>query len=172
MSVNWLWKHKMGEMIVTQQHNKDVAPLKFKVNLYSANCVAALIYEYKDKETGKDMYTFHGFWNDMAHLERCLGLRKDCGGSMHNAYAEDHYKVICIRLNTYYKEMIKVATAFAKAGIKVELYYKDPLTLPHYEVINEKGDMVTWDISKKVCQNYISEREGIYRIVKVKGGTK
>ena len=40
------------------------------------------------------------------------------------------------------------------------------------EVINEKGDMVTWDISKKVCQNYISERDGIYRIVKVKRGTK
>ena len=31
-----------------------------------------------------------------------------------------------IKLNTYYTEATKIAEQFAKAGIKAELYYKEP----------------------------------------------
>lgn len=169
MSVNWLWKFKMGTITVSQKLPAGGPESTYKVNMYSANCTAALIYEYKDKETHKNMYQFWGFWNDIQHLKNCLGMSK---GHNSNIYAEKHCKIVKIRLNTYYKEMIKVAELFAKTGVKVELYYENPLSQAHYEVINEKGEMITWDISKKVCQNYISERGDNYHIVKVKRGTK
>jgi hypothetical protein len=60
MAVNWDWKAKKG-VITWKSCGKN-----YKVNLYQANCLGALIYEYK--EDGKDMYRFMGFWNDLAHL--------------------------------------------------------------------------------------------------------
>ena len=35
-----------------------------------------MIYEYKDKETSKDMYDLFGFFSDKTHMNRCLGLVK------------------------------------------------------------------------------------------------
>ncbi len=72
MAVNWSWKQKMGVMYSEQSHPAN-GVFKFKVNIYRANCLGALIYDFKDKETKKDMYQFMGFWSDIAHLKRCLG---------------------------------------------------------------------------------------------------
>lgn len=121
MSVNWSWKHKLGTIKLVQTHN-DVKRT-FTLNIYCANCLGAIIYEYKDKETKQDMYSFWGFWNDAKHLERCLGLTKE--------YKENLYKDPCnyfakIKLNTYFKkDALKIAELFSKAGHKVELYYKE-----------------------------------------------
>lgn len=144
MSVNWSWKHKMGEICVEQSHSipsandintKDV--MKFKVNLYHANCLFAAIYEYVDPEQLDDkgkpkrLYQFYGFFADMDHLSRCIGLKPmECNGEKQyiNLYdgknSIDHWTKI--RLNTYYKENLKIATAFTKAKFKVELYYQEP----------------------------------------------
>ncbi|MDE6947841.1 MAG: hypothetical protein K2P14_11710 [Anaeroplasmataceae bacterium] len=120
MSVNWNWKQKMGVMTLKQStpNTKDV---RLKICIYQANCLGALIREYKDTETKKDMYYFWGFWNDTEHLKRCLGIVK----GYDNIYADDWQIIEKIKLNTYYKDCLKIADCFTKVGVKVELYYKE-----------------------------------------------
>lgn len=121
MSVNWTWKEKKGVMYFKQSH-PATGDFKFKVNIYKANCLGALIYDYKDEETKKAMYKFMGFWNDFEHLKNCLGLKK----GYDNIYIEKGFQsVLKVKLNVFYKDCIKIAECFAKAGIKVELYYKE-----------------------------------------------
>lgn len=98
-----------------------------KVAIHSANCLFALIYHYKktNAETGKkEGYSQLYMWfNDIKHLAVCLGLK---------TYRKDQVKesmwqpkdIKKIKLNTYFKGMARVGELFAKAGFKVELYYK------------------------------------------------
>lgn len=113
MAVNWNWNKKIG--VATMQNLKGE---KYKLNIYEANCLGALIYEFKDTN-GKPMYQFYGFWNDIKHLKNCLGLSRE--------YKDNLYKgeMLKIKLNSFYKDSIKMAGLFAKANIKVELYYKE-----------------------------------------------
>ena len=120
MSVNWNWKQQMGVMTLKQStpNTKDV---RLKICIYQANCLGALIREYKDTETKKDMYYFYSFWRDLEHLKRCLGLRK----GYNNIYVDDWQIIEKIKLNTYYKDSLKIADCFTKTGVKVELYNKE-----------------------------------------------
>ena len=129
MSVNWLWKNKMGTIKLVQKHPSTKESRSFNINIYGANCLGALIYEYKEvDEDGKkhDMYRFWGFWNDAKHLSNCLGLTGDHKGD--NLY-NDPYGcgvIAKIKLNMYFKkDALKIAELFALAGHKVELYYKE-----------------------------------------------
>lgn len=121
MSVNWNWNYKQGEITFKNVETKK----RYKINIYCANCLGALIYEYKDPKTKKDMYSFYGFWNDTEHLKNILGLSKKYTDNMYlNA---DYGRIITkIKLNTYYDENLKIAKLFAKAKIKVILYYEEP----------------------------------------------
>lgn len=127
MSLNWSWSHKMGEIVVEQSHsNPDVESgkdvLKFKVNLYHANCLCAGIYEYKDSESAKTLYQVYVFFLDADHMKRCLGLTKSTTNLFDGKNSCD--KWVKIKLNTYYKECLVMAPILTKAGFKVELYYK------------------------------------------------
>lgn len=114
MAVNWNWNYKKGCLICERViEGKKVT---FKVNIYEGNCLGALIYDYKD-ESGKDMYNFWGFWNNIEHLRSCLGISKKYKGK--NLYKGE---VKEIRLNINYKDSAKIAEAFAKSGIKAVLY--------------------------------------------------
>lgn len=122
----------MGVISVTRTRPDNQEQIRFKLNMYSANCVAAVVYEFKqkDEETGKihNMYNFWTFWNDMNHLKICLGLKKDWQGKKNNLY-DGSYDMDCwtkIKLNKYYTEMLEVGSLFAKAGFNVEYYYKEP----------------------------------------------
>jgi hypothetical protein len=115
MPVNWDWKAVKGKITWIGYNGKT-----YNVKLYQANCLGALIYEFK--ENGQDMYRFMGFWNDLNHLKRCLGLAKNYDNIKENVYDGVIKK---IKLNTYYKDSTKIAELFALAGHKVELYYKD-----------------------------------------------
>lgn len=122
----------MGTILVERTMPNDGTKKRFKLNIYRANCVGAVIYEWKqkDEETGKvhDMYQFWGYWNDLNHLKRCIGLIKDYSGNYSNLYNGSVYsdKWVKLKLNTYYREMLTVARLVAKAGYKVEIYYKEP----------------------------------------------
>lgn len=113
MAVNWNWNNKKGTL-----YCKNHKGQKYKLSLYHANCLGAILYEYKDSETDKSMYQFDSYWNDERHLMNCLGLTK--------AYKEqgDLYKdsLIKIKLDINYKDNFKIAKLFAEAGHKVELY--------------------------------------------------
>ena len=52
MAVNWLWKHEKGQILI-----KDFGK-KYKIGIYGGNCLGALIYRYKDKDTKENMYQF------------------------------------------------------------------------------------------------------------------
>ena len=125
MAVTWSWSEKLGSMEFTQKHEKE--EFHYTLNLYCGNCLAAIIYEFKDQETGKDMYQFNSFWNDKDHLKNCLGLSKDFNTNIYNnEYNDNHLDVI--RLNTYYeKDAMTIAKLFVKARHKVELYYEVPV---------------------------------------------
>lgn len=126
MAVNWSWNYKLGSYRLVQKNPATGEKKAFKVNLYCANCLAACIYEYKDKNTKQDMYSFQGFWNDAKHLSNCLGLTGDNKGD--NIYNDPNGNgvVTKIKLNMYYKkDALKIAELFALAGHKVELYYKE-----------------------------------------------
>ena len=111
MALNWNWKKKMGVITIEQRG------IKHKVNLYKANCLGALIYEYKDQEQG-NMYQFFGFWNDERHLQNCLGFNKKYGDNIHTDFKK-------AKLNTFFKDSLVIARNLVKANIKVELYYKE-----------------------------------------------
>lgn len=135
MSVNWNWKNKIGEITLKQKGN-DGKINTFKINMYGANCLCALIYEYQkvNEETHKkeNWYDFYGYWLDTTHLKRCLGLVKHRDGTKDNIYKTDYEWFSKVKLNTYYfdkytkNERLTMVKAFTQSGIKVELYYKEP----------------------------------------------
>lgn len=133
MSVNWSWKNKMGEIDTIQVDHETGEKRHFKLNVYQANCVCALIYEWKDKDTGEDMYQFNGFFADFGHLRRCIGLeaiteydydKKKSVKKVSNMYKQPYSYWSKIKLNVAYPYMLKMAHLCAKAGFKVEIYYK------------------------------------------------
>ena len=115
MSVNWQWKNKMGNVQWKTTDGK-----KINVNVYQGNCLCVLIYEYK--KDNEEFYDFFGFFNDEKHLKRCIGLAKDNDGKLNNIYKGEWLKW---RLNVFFKDSLKIAELLAKAGFKVELYYKE-----------------------------------------------
>ena len=143
MAVNWLWKSEKGWYKLVQKHTFESGEVdlltgekklktvtrKFKIGLYGGNCLAAIIHRYKqlNEETGKmeGWYTFCGFWNDMEHLKRCLDVKHNFKENIYGKeYSSDDY-IESIHLNVWYPEMLQVAKLFAKAGIRVVLYYKE-----------------------------------------------
>lgn len=122
MAVTWSWKEKLGELHFSQKHPSG-AFYKYKLTLYCGNCLAAILYEFKDKETHKNMYQFNSFWGDKDHLKNCLGLAK----GYDDLYSDETNKLTKVKLNTYYKkDAFIIAELFCKAGYKVELYYEEP----------------------------------------------
>lgn len=104
-----------------------------KVAIHSANCLCAFIYHYKKKnaETGKkEGYSqLVLFFNDLESAKLCLGLKAskwDKDKKKECIYT--HKDIKKIRFNVYYKDMAKLGELWAKAGFKVELYYKEPKT--------------------------------------------
>lgn len=123
MAVNWRWENKCGELTM---HN-DRTDKNYKISIYAgSNCMAVLLYEYKDEETKKDMYQFMGFWDDMDHFKRCMGLKtKDVYlGDDENIYAD----AVKLKINVAKapRECYKIIDVFAKyTKAKIEVYYKE-----------------------------------------------
>lgn len=100
-----------------------------KVSIHSANCLCAFIYHYKktNEKTGKkDSYSqLVLFINDLEHAKLCLGLKAGKWDKKKESIYTPH-EIKKLRFNTYYKDMDKLASLWAKAGFNVELYYKKP----------------------------------------------
>lgn len=122
MSVNWSWKDKMGSVVLTQKHPKYESK-DFDINIYAGNCLMIMLYEYKN-EDGEEHYQMQAFFNDMAHLKRCIGLAKDYEGKYDNMLSHEPNVYHTWKLNTYFKDSAKIAEQLTKAGYKVELYYE------------------------------------------------
>lgn len=111
MAVRWNWKDKLGELCCKENN------VTIKQNIYRGeNCLAALIYEWKDTETKQNMYQFVGFWNDSKHLKNFIeSISKD-----------NNINLKKVKLNTYYKDFKVISEQFTKARYTVTLYYKEP----------------------------------------------
>ena len=114
MSVDWNWKDKIGTVECKQ--NKQ----EYTLNVYLANCLCVLVYEYE--KDGKRHYEYGGHFNDLQHLKVCIGLKKDWQGKYENIYKNLWVKW---KLNTFYKETFSIAKTLTQAGFAVELFYRE-----------------------------------------------
>lgn len=113
MAINWSWENKIGSVTLTQVYPNQKN--KFKINIYYGNCLFVLIYEFKDKTNNKELCRVISFASDLKHLKTCL---KD------NIYEEfDNWK-----LDTRYRDSLKIGDLLAKHGKKVQLYYSKKTT--------------------------------------------
>lgn len=75
MALQWHWDKKIGKAVFDGLYLND--PTKeVTINLYEGNALLIMINEYKNKETGNDMYDLFGFFSDKTHMNKCLGLEK------------------------------------------------------------------------------------------------
>lgn len=128
MSLNWEWNEKCGE-ITLEQYRHDIGEMKqFPITLYKGNAFLIMLHEYKDEESGEDMYNMFGFFLDKDHAKNCLGLNKKRGYG-NNIYQTDYQKITKLRINKakypYWKDLV---TMFAQAF--------DNITI---EVVSEEG---------------------------------
>ena len=123
MSVNWYWKHKVGEVVYFDLEHKQ----SFKVEMFGCNMMSAFIYRYTttNKETGKreKRYNFISFLNDIKHAKRCLEDTR-----LEDLLLGD-FKVkkvrLCVSSKDYKysnQEMLKFGKLLVEHGYKVELY--------------------------------------------------
>lgn len=101
-----------------------------KVSIHSANCLCAFVYHYtKTTENGnKEKWSqLVIFISDLEHAKLCLGLKASkWDKDKKKSCIYTHKEIKKLRFNTYYKDMAKLGELWAKAGFKVELYYKAP----------------------------------------------
>ena len=123
MSVNWSWKDKMGEVVWVNKNNPED---KFSWNIYHANCLGCMLYEWQ--EDGKDMYKFITYFNDVHHMKRMLGLesfksygdgptiKEDWFGELYVDYVIDY-----IKIDPSYIYADKYIKYFSLAGYEVRV---------------------------------------------------
>lgn len=119
MAIHWDWNRKQGEVFIKEDGKT------YKCNLYLGNCLLVAIHEYKDANTGKDMYNIVAWVNDLKHLKNCLGLTNGWNDNIFKSWKK-------VRINTYWWENnshlkrydVSMIQALTQAGIKVEFYRK------------------------------------------------
>ncbi len=120
MSVNWNWDDRFGTMYMKQMHEGE-EDREVEVSLYNGNCMMVMLHEFKDKDSGEDMYDFWGFFCDKEHAKNCLGLAR----GHNNIYNTPYETVTKIVLNKkkcrYFKEIVELFTkAFDDIVIEVK----------------------------------------------------
>ena len=127
MALTWTWENKSGEAIFMNETDEGFK--EFAVSLYEGNAYLIFIYEYKDKDTGDDMYNLQGFFTEKTHMKRCLGIDKKWPETYgHNTYNKKYSYISKLRLNKdkcrNYKDIV---AAFIEAFPKIEIeIYSEP----------------------------------------------
>ena len=125
MSVNWNWEDKKGEIVWKKKAtstNPRATVDSFNWNIYHANCLCCMLYEYKEGE--EDMYRFMCFFNDVHHMKRMLGLEKTREGFNEDWFKEIYldYEIDYITLDSTYPYWDKLSKYFVQAGYEVRIY--------------------------------------------------
>ena len=98
---------------------------RFPIQIRQANCLAAFLYIYKQKEP-KDpkrpyVHQLVTFFADEQHIKNCLkDYKKDAFNGIFSGELRN------IKLNIYYKNMLTLAKYMTRDGLKVTCYYKEP----------------------------------------------
>ena len=125
---------KLGTMKIEQPKYKDGKLVKdsrglqlynkYEIQIRRGNCLAVFIYAYK--ENGQWYHQLYNFFNDVEHIKNMMkdpNLADEDG--MHHLFGRRD-AVIEIRLNTYFKECLKMLPFLTKDGYEVVCYYEKP----------------------------------------------
>lgn len=123
MSLNWEWKEKCGTITCKEYREDFGAWIPFTITLYKGNAFLIMLHEYKDENTGEDMYNMYGFFADKEHAKNCLGLNKKQGYG-NNIYQTDWRRFSKLRINKnkypYTKDLVQMfVQAFDNITIEV-----------------------------------------------------
>ena len=124
MALHWEWDDKCGELYCSQIYS-DGTTKDFTVSLYQGNACLIMLNEFKDPDTGENMWTMWNFFADKDHMKRCLGLAKLSDGTRENCFDHGTMKINKLRLNKaknrFWKDII---LAFAQAfnDMTIEVY--------------------------------------------------
>ena len=112
-------KKENGEFV--HDANGKLVCNKFKIEIRKCNALAAFIYVYK--ENGKKYHQLYSFFGDTQHMKNMMNDANLAGGfGKHHLFGDE---VVKIKLNTYYKECMKMLPLLTKDGYEVECYYKE-----------------------------------------------
>lgn len=105
MAVNWQWKNQSGTVTISD----------YTYNFYEGNAFMIMLDEFKNKNTGEDVYNKVCCFLDKNHAKRSLGLVK---GS--DDVFEGRVKKMTIFMNHchYWKDIIEL---FTKAYPNIEI---------------------------------------------------
>ena len=95
---------------------------RLNIQIRLANVFFCAVHVYKiDNPDNPELCWRHeliSFFLDEGHLKRCLKK-----GNFEYWFSG---KLTNIKLNIYYKDMLKIAKYMVKSGLKVQVYYKEP----------------------------------------------
>jgi len=114
-----------GEWVEVKDDKGRQVYNKFPIQIRQGNCLAVFLHIYRQKEP-KDpkrpyVHQLVSFFDDERHLKNCLkDYEKDAFGGLFSGELRN------IKLNIYYKDMLTLAKYMTRDGLKVTCYYKEP----------------------------------------------
>ena len=115
MALNWEWAYQAGEVY----HNGKAYPF------YKGNAFMICLNEYKDKETGDDMYNMQWFLVDKDHAKRALGLAKNGDDKYSNIFEGKIDKIVIYKETCdNWKDIIDLFTKAFDNNIVIEIRNK------------------------------------------------
>ena len=119
-------REKQGDQYVEKKDERGRTVYnKFPIQIRASNCLMCAIHVWKDPNPEDPERPWHHdlvmFYADEQHLKNILkDYKKDAFNGMFSGEMKN------IKLNIYYKEMLTLAKYMAKDGLKVQVYYKEP----------------------------------------------
>ena len=119
-------KNENGEYVEVKDEKGRTVYNKFPIQIRYGNCLAIFLHIYK-KENPENperpwVHQLQSFIIDEDHLKNVIKDRKD--GNVFEYILNGKLKNI--RLNIYYKDMLTLARYMTRDGLKVTCYYKEP----------------------------------------------
>ena len=119
-------KNSDGKYVEVKDDKGRTVYNKYPIQIRDGNCLAIFLHIYK-QENPKDparpwVHQLQSFIVDEQHLKNVIKDRKE--GSVFEYILNGKLKNI--RLNIYYKDMLTLARYMTRDGLKVTCYYKEP----------------------------------------------
>ena len=118
-------KNDDGKYVEVKDDKGRTVYNKFPIQIRDGNCLAIFLHVYKQDEPEDPerpwVHQLQSFIVDEDHLKNVIKARKqDVFGYILNGKPKN------IRLNIYYKDMLTLARYMTRDGLKVTCYYKEP----------------------------------------------
>lgn len=119
-------KNENGEYAEVKDAKGRTVYNKYPIQIRDGNCLAIFLHIWKDPEPEDPERPWHhdlqSFLIDEQHLKNVIRARGE--GNLFEYILNG--KLRNIRLNIYYKDMLTLARYMTRDGLKVTCYYKEP----------------------------------------------